>query len=88
MKITPLFSRVIIKPLKTETIINGIHVPDTAIKNKNEAIIHFVPIGCELEQGDKIIYEQCNMMEIAIEGEQYYILDKEHIIAKYDTDNN
>lgn len=84
MKIKPLFNRVIIKPHKTEEKIGGLYIPDVARKNKNEAEVIFVPVKTQLAIGDTVIYEPNAGMEISVDGEQYLIINEEHIIAKYD----
>jgi len=93
-KIKPLGDRVLLRPLSLEemnTTVSGIIIPDTVSKEKPErgTIIAVgegrwedgkkVPIS--LKVGDKVVFSRYGYEEIKLDGEEYYILKEENILA-------
>ncbi|HEY4479983.1 MAG TPA: co-chaperone GroES [Candidatus Paceibacterota bacterium] len=97
-KIIPLGDRVILKPLSPEemtTTVSGIIIPDTVSKEKPEqgTIIAVgegkfddgkrVPMSVRV--GDRVVFSRYGYDEVKIEGEEYYILKEENILAVINT---
>lgn len=90
--ITPLFDRVLIKPiLEKEKTASGIFIPDTASKEKPEQGM-VVAVGAgkyddgklvplTVKVGDKVMFSKYGYDEIKIDGEEYFILREENILA-------
>ena len=93
-KITPLNDRIILKPLSVEemsTTSSGIIIPDTVSKEKPEQGI-VVAVGegrwddgervpMSIKVGDRVVFSRYGYDEIKLEGEEYYILKEENILA-------
>ncbi|MBN2094042.1 MAG: co-chaperone GroES [Candidatus Zambryskibacteria bacterium] len=93
-KITPLGDRVLLKPLsveETSTTALGIIIPDTVSKEKPEqGTVMAVGEGrfekgermpLSVKVGDKVIFSRYGYDEVKYEGEEYYILKEENILA-------
>ncbi|MEK7120843.1 MAG: co-chaperone GroES [Patescibacteria group bacterium] len=93
MKILPLSDRVLIKPLleevnKTKT---GIYIPETVSKEKPEKG-KVVAVGrgkyddgklepMSVKVGDIVLFSKYGYDEIKVDGEEYFILKEENILA-------
>lgn len=93
MHIKPLADRVVIKPLKEETVTqSGIVLPDTADK-KQKAEGEIVAVGpgkllkdgsrasMEVQVGDKVLFEKWGGEEIERDGVEYKIISADRILA-------
>lgn len=93
-KITPLNDRILLKPLSVEelnTTSSGIIIPDTVSKEKPEqGIVIAVGEGkwengkrlpMSIKVGDKVVFSRYGYDEVKLEGEEYYILREENILA-------
>lgn len=93
-KITPLNDRILLKPLSVEesnTTSSGIIIPDTVTKEKPEhGIVIAVGDGkwengkrlpLSVKVGDKVVFSRYGYDEVKLEGEEYYILREENILA-------
>ena len=93
MKLKPLFSNVIVKPLKKEEITkSGIVLPDTVDKEKAERG-EVVAIGSgkvldsgqvapmTVKVGDQVMFKKYTPDEIKVDGEEYLVLNESDIIA-------
>lgn len=87
MKVIPLGSRLLIKPIQEEKRTEGgIVLPDTAKEKPMKAEI--IAVGnledsdVDLRVGDKVIFSKYSGTEIKIEDEDYIIIDVEDILAK------
>jgi chaperonin GroES len=93
-KITPLGDRILLKPISLEeasTTASGIIIPDTVNKEKPEqgTVIAVgegrwesgkrVPMNIKV--GDKVVFSRYGYEEVKYEGEEYYILKEENILA-------
>lgn len=93
-KITPLNDRIILKPVGEEemaTTASGIIIPDTVSKEKPEqgTVIAVgegrwengkrIPIG--LKVGDRVVFSRYGYEEVKLDGEEFYILKEENILA-------
>ena len=93
-KITPLGDRILLKPISEEEskmTASGIIIPDTISREKPEQgkIIAVgegrwedgkrVPLSVKI--GDKVVFSRYGYEEIKIDGEEYYILKEENILA-------
>lgn len=93
-KITPLFDRVVLKPLSEEEVSktsSGIIIPDTVSKEKPEqGIVVAVGLGkwddgvlvpMNVKVGDKVVFSRYGYDEVKLDGVLYYILREENILA-------
>lgn len=93
-KITPLNDRILLKPLSVEesnTTSSGIIIPDTVSKEKPEqGIVIAVGEGkwengkrlpMSIKVGDKVVFSRYGYDEVKLDGEEYYILREENILA-------
>jgi chaperonin GroES len=94
-KITPLGDRILIKPFTQDemnTTVSGIIIPDTVSKEKPEqgTVIAVgegrwaeggkrIPVGVKV--GDKVVFSRYGYEEVKYEGEEFYILREENILA-------
>ncbi|MBL7045688.1 MAG: co-chaperone GroES [Parcubacteria group bacterium] len=94
--ITPLSDRVLVKPLGLEDterkLPSGIIIPDTVDKEKPEQgkVVavgvgkhddngNLIPVGVKV--GDRVVFAKYGYEEIKVDGEEYYILREEQILA-------
>ena len=93
-KIVPLGDRVILKPLSLEemnTTASGIIIPDTVSKEKPEQGIVIAVgegrweagkrVSMSIKVGDKVVFSRYGYEEVKVDGEEYYILKEENILA-------
>ncbi|PIP86333.1 co-chaperone GroES [Candidatus Campbellbacteria bacterium CG11_big_fil_rev_8_21_14_0_20_44_21] len=93
MKIIPLGDRVLVKPISPENkkTKSGIIIPDTIDKERPEQgeVVAAGP-GKEVsgklqklsvKKGDKVIFSKYGYDEIKIDGEEFFILKEESILA-------
>lgn len=93
-KINPLNDRVVLKPTNEEeasTTASGIIIPDTVSKEKPEqgTVVAVgegrwengkrIPVSVKV--GDKVVFSRYGYDEVKIDGEEYYILKEENILA-------
>ena len=94
-KIEPLYDRVVLKPLSEDErskTASGIIIPDTVSKEKPEQG-EVVAIGegrldedgkrvpMSVKIGDKVVFSRYGYDEVKFDGEEYYILKEENILA-------
>ncbi|ANQ53190.1 molecular chaperone GroES [Thermosipho affectus] len=87
MKVKPLGSRLLIKPIQEEKRTEGgIVLPDTAkekpMKAEVVAVGNLEDSDVDIVVGDKVIFSKYSGTEIKIEDEEYIIIDVEDILAK------
>ena len=91
MRVQPLGERLLIKPIKEEKKTEGgIVLPDTAKEKPMKAEV--VAVGPAVEDdsdfqvrvGDKVIFSKYAGTEIKIDDEDYIIIDKDDVLAKYE----
>ncbi|KKQ77949.1 MAG: hypothetical protein A3A96_04210 [Candidatus Zambryskibacteria bacterium RIFCSPLOWO2_01_FULL_39_39] len=93
-KITPLGDRILLKPFSQDemsTTASGIIIPDTVSKEKPEqGKVVAIGIGrwedgkrvpMSLKVGDKVVFSRYGYEEVKFDGEEYYILKEENILA-------
>lgn len=93
-KITPLNDRIILKPLSAEeinTTASGIIIPDTVSKEKPEQGIVIAVgegrweagkrVAMPVKVGDRVVFSRYGYEEVKVDGEEYYILKEESILA-------
>ena len=93
-KITPLGDRILLKPLSQDemnTTASGIIIPDTVSKEKPEqGMVIAVGEGrwedgkrvpMSIKVGDKVVFSRYGYEEVKLDGEEYYILKEENILA-------
>ncbi len=93
-KIRPLGDRILLKPLSADlmnTTSSGIIIPDTVSKEKPEQGIVIavgegrwddgkkIPVAVKV--GDKVVFSRYGFEEVKLDGEEYYILKEENILA-------
>ena len=93
-KITPLGDRILLKPLSPEemnTTASGIIIPDTVSKEKPEQGT-LIAVGegrwedgkrvpMSIKVGDRVVFSRYGYEEVKLDGEEYYILKEENILA-------
>ena len=86
MKVIPLGSRLLIKPIKEERKTEGgIVLPDTAKEKPMKAEV--IEVGKDVEDldikaGDKVLFSKYAGTEIKIDDEDYIVIDQDDILAK------
>lgn len=88
MKLQPINSRILVKPLKAEDKTpGGIYLPDTAKGKSQEGKVIAVAKDAtdEVAIGDHVIYKEFAGVEVKIEGEKYILLTEDDLLAKYET---
>jgi chaperonin GroES len=92
MKFRPLYDRVLVKRVQSETrTAGGLIIPDTAKEKPQEAEVVAVGNGRTLENGtvramslnvgDKVLFGKYTGDEIKLDGEEMLILREEDILA-------
>lgn len=86
MRIRPINGRVLLKRLEAEEqTAGGIHLPDTAREQPNEAEVIAVAEDAteEVAVGDRVIYRKFSGTDVTVEGEDYILLPSEDLLVKY-----
>lgn len=91
--IKPLADRVLVRPAPAEEVsASGIIIPDTVSKEKPERGV-IVAVGegrrgddgkltpMSVKKGDEIVFSKYGFDELKIEGEEYYIVREDNILA-------
>lgn len=89
VKITPLGKRVVIKPSQLEDkTAGGLIIPPTAQDDQKVETGEVVKLGTgekdftfSVKVGDKVFFKKYSPQELDIDGEQYYLLEEEDILA-------
>lgn len=92
MKLTPLGDRVIVSLVAEKKTVSGIIIPDTASKERPEqgVVVAAGPgrladdgkrLPMQVKVGDTVVFSKYGPDEVKIEGEQYYILREEQVLA-------
>ena len=93
MKIKPIYSNVILKPISEEKVSkSGIVLPDTIDKEKPETA-EIIAVGdgklndkgekipMSVKVGDKVMFKKYSPDEITVEGEDLLVIQESDIIA-------
>lgn len=91
MRLKPLGNKVVVKPQESEEKTKGgIVLPDTAKEKPQEGKVVAIGSGryisgkkvpLEVKVGDVVLFKKYGPDEIKINGEEYYILEEEDILA-------
>ena len=91
MKLTPLFDRVVLKPLVAEeTTKSGIVLPGQAKEKPQQAeviavgpgrVVDGKEITMQVKVGDKVIYSKYSGTEVELDNEKYVIVKQNDILA-------
>lgn len=95
-KLSPLGSRVVIKPLERDEITKGgIVLPDTAKEKPQEGRVLAVGPGdrdedgkripVELKEGDKVLFQKYAGTEFKLDDEELLILAEKDILARIES---
>jgi len=94
-KLIPLADRVLVRPFEESELENktssGIIIPDTVKKDKPEQG-EVIAVGegrrekgeliaLQVKVGDKVVFSKFGYDEITIEGQEYYILKEDNVLA-------
>lgn len=92
MKIRLLGDRVMVKRMEADTTSGGIHLPESAQEQPQNAKVVAVGEGRKLDsgetvapdvaEGDTVIIAKYGGTEITVDGEEYLIMDASQILAK------
>lgn len=93
-KIMPLGDRILLKPLSEEEVnktSSGIIIPDTVSKEKPEQGTVIAvgegrwdqgkKIPMSVKVGDRVVFSRYGYEEVKLDGDEYYILKEENILA-------
>ncbi len=86
MRVRPINSRVLVRPLEPEEkTAGGLYLPDTAREGQKEGEVIAVAEDApeEIAVGDRVIYTEVGGTKISIEGEEDVLLSSEDLVAKY-----
>ena len=86
MKITPLFDRVLLKPITTQISQGGIYIPKEA--SERSQIMTVIAVGepdTPIKIGDKVVVSKYAGTEVIFDNEKYYVINKYDILAKETT---
>jgi chaperonin GroES len=92
MQIRPLYDRLVIRRVEqSETMMNGIIIPDTAKEKPQEGEVMAAGRGKRLEDGsvvpldvkvgDRILFGKYSGSDIKIDGEEYLILREDEVLG-------
>ena len=92
MKVQPLADRILIRRLdKSEEVVGGIIIPDTAKEKPREGEVVAVGPGritkegkrlaLEISKGDRVLIGKYTGTEVKIDGDEYVILREEDVLA-------
>lgn len=86
MKITPLETYCLIKPIEKEKTDSGIYLPDKAKQERVIGEIVAVSDFCSklLSPGDKVVYKEWGMNNFDWQGKKHYLIKLEDILARLD----
>ena len=95
MQIRPLYDRLVVRRIEqTESVQNGIIIPDTAKEKPQEAEVMAVGRGKRLEDGsvvsldvkvgDRILFGKYSGSDIKLDGEEYLILREDEVLGVLD----
>ena len=95
MQIRPLYDRLVVRRIEqTESVQNGIIIPDTAKEKPQEAEVMAVGRGKRLENGtvvsldvkvgDRILFGKYSGNEIKLEGKEYLIIREDEVLGVLD----
>ncbi len=86
MHIEPIRGHVLVQPVeKSKQTPGGIHLPDSAGQDQNEAMVVAVADDAieEVTEGDRVIHSRHGGTEISMEGEDYLLLTSDELLVKY-----
>jgi chaperonin GroES len=95
MQIRPLYDRLVVRRIEqTESVQNGIIIPDTAKEKPQEAEVMAVGRGKRLEDGtvvsldvkvgDRILFGKYSGSDIKLDGQEYLILREDEVLGVLD----
>lgn len=90
-KVKPLGARVLVKPLSVKEMTkSGIYLPETAKEKPEEGEVLEVGEGkyidgklvpLSVKKGDKVIFSKYGPDEIKVEGQEFFVIKEEDILA-------
>ncbi|RCK72307.1 MAG: Heat shock protein 60 family co-chaperone GroES [Anaerolineae bacterium] len=86
VKIQPLGTRVLIKPLDQEAkTASGLYIPETAKEKPQTGIVVAVGDSEEvcLKVNDKVLFPKYTGTEFKIDGEEYLLMECSDVLAKF-----
>ncbi|MCC7154076.1 MAG: co-chaperone GroES [Bryobacterales bacterium] len=98
MQIRPLYDRLVIRRVEaSETVQNGIIIPDTAKEKPQEGEVVAAGRGKRLEDGkvvaldvkvgDRILFGKYSGSDIKIDGDEYLILREDEVLGVLENGN-
>jgi len=87
MKLHPINGRILVKPLEAEEkTAGGIYLPDSAKKtvHEGEVVATADDASEEVALGNRVIYTEFGGTKVKFEGEEYYLLSEDDLLAKYE----
>ncbi len=86
VKINPIGNKLVVKPVKEEEkTASGIILPESATKetpNMGEVVaVGDLSEGVEIKVGDKVLFSEYGYDKVELDGEEYYIMKDEKVLA-------
>ncbi|MBM3723831.1 MAG: co-chaperone GroES [Acidobacteria bacterium] len=92
MNIRPLYDRIVVKRIEeTETVMNGIIIPDSAKEKPQEGEVVAVGqgkrldsgkvAGLDVKAGDRILFGKYSGNEIKLDGQEYLIMREDEVLG-------
>ena len=84
LNLTPLGSKVLIKPFKIEEVSSeGIYIPENESKNDRGEVVAIGSDVIDIKERDMVIFAKFGPLEIKIKDEDYLLANQEDILAIY-----
>lgn len=86
VKIQPLGTRVLIKPLEQESkTASGLYIPETAKEKPQTGLVIAVGDSEEvcLKVNDKVLFPKYSGTEFKIDGQEYLLMECSDVLAKF-----
>jgi chaperonin GroES len=82
----PLYERILVKPKDKETIVNGIMLPEKAVKRPNIGVVVSCGDGSKhnpmlVKPGDIILHNRFAGVELFYKEEKHYVIMSNEVIA-------
>jgi len=91
LKIRPVLSNVVVKPVSAEEQINGLFIPETAQEKPQEGVVIAIGPGeynhrgerleLDVSAGDKVLYGKYSGTTVEVNGEKLLILPQNNILG-------
>lgn len=82
-KLTPLYSRVIIKRVEADDVTRGgLYIPESAKEKPRRGEVRHVSDDAKLKIGDIVLFGKYAGVELIVDAEELLVMKEEDVIAK------